>query len=229
MVSLEHQPSASPFRARLCCFRGHLSFLPLGTKPNSSQISVSFFFNVCLFIYLFIFERDRDRERKCTSRGGVGDTESEAGSRLWAVRMEPWSRARTQKPWDQDLSNRLSYPGAPTPLFCHRTRLCCWGNPTWASISPQESPLALAMPVEGALRSQPQNQEVKAVCWPTARGNTGVSISFPKNNVCCGIFLSDLKNNTCLLKTIQKTQNIWRKQNHQGFNHPDMTTGHILL
>ena len=43
------------------------------------------FFN---FIYLFFWER----ERQSTSRGGAereGDTESEAGSRLWAVCTEP--------------------------------------------------------------------------------------------------------------------------------------------
>ena len=39
---------------------------------------------------MFIFERDRERET--TSRGEAdreGDTESEAGSRLWAVSTEP--------------------------------------------------------------------------------------------------------------------------------------------
>ena len=43
---------------------------------------------------MFIFEREREREREwqSMSRGGAereGDTESEAGSRLWAVSMEP--------------------------------------------------------------------------------------------------------------------------------------------
>ena len=42
------------------------------------------------FIVLFIFERER--ERQSMSGGGAereGDTESEAGSRLWAVSTEP--------------------------------------------------------------------------------------------------------------------------------------------
>ena len=45
---------------------------------------------------MFIFERERARQRENTgmhpSRGGAereGDTESKAGSRLWAVRVEP--------------------------------------------------------------------------------------------------------------------------------------------
>ena len=39
---------------------------------------------------MYLFLRDRERQRK--SRGGAerkGDTESEAGSRLWAVSTEP--------------------------------------------------------------------------------------------------------------------------------------------
>ena len=44
------------------------------------------------------------------------DTESEAGSRLWAVSCQ--RGARTRKPWDHDLSQswmliQLSHPGAP--------------------------------------------------------------------------------------------------------------------
>ena len=41
---------------------------------------------------MFIFERERERGRQSSSRGGAereGDTESEAGSRLWAVNTEP--------------------------------------------------------------------------------------------------------------------------------------------
>ena len=37
-------------------------------------------------------ERERERERQCMSGGTTekeGDTESEAGSRLWAVSTEP--------------------------------------------------------------------------------------------------------------------------------------------
>ena len=51
-----------------------------------------FFFNVYSFL--------KDRERQSTSRGGAeteGDTESEAGSRLWAVNTEPERGARTHE------------------------------------------------------------------------------------------------------------------------------------
>ena len=44
------------------------------------------------FKCLFIFERERQTDRQSMSGGGVereGDTESEAGSRLWAVSTEP--------------------------------------------------------------------------------------------------------------------------------------------
>ena len=69
---------------------------------------------------MFIFERER--ERQSMNRGGAereGDTESEAGSRLWAVSTEPdsgleltnweimtWAEIR----WNQML-NPLSHPG----------------------------------------------------------------------------------------------------------------------
>ena len=45
-----------------------------------------------MFIYLFLRERERERERERLSGGGVkreGDTESKAGSRLWAVSTAP--------------------------------------------------------------------------------------------------------------------------------------------
>ena len=38
-------------------------------------------------MFLFIFERQREHERGGADR--EGDTESEAGSRLWAVSTEP--------------------------------------------------------------------------------------------------------------------------------------------
>ena len=53
-----------------------------------SQLMSSSFF--CLFVYLFIFFFER--ERQSMSRGRTereGDTESEAGSRLWTVSIEP--------------------------------------------------------------------------------------------------------------------------------------------
>ena len=43
-----------------------------------------------MYLFMFIFEREREQVRS-GSRGGPereGDTESEAGSRLWAVSVE---------------------------------------------------------------------------------------------------------------------------------------------
>ena len=43
-------------------------------------------------MFIFERERERERERQSTSRGGAdreGDTESEAGCRLWAASTEP--------------------------------------------------------------------------------------------------------------------------------------------
>ena len=70
-----------------------------------------------MFIYFW------DRERWSISGGGAereGDTESEAGSRLWALNCQhrAWREARIHKPGDNDLSwgrtrNQLSHPGAP--------------------------------------------------------------------------------------------------------------------
>ena len=45
-------------------------------------------------MFIYFWERERERERACTQVGEGqrekgGDTESEAGSRLWAVGQEP--------------------------------------------------------------------------------------------------------------------------------------------
>ena len=63
-------------------------------------------------------ERDRVRAGEGQREG---DTESEAGSRLWALNCQHRARreARIHKPWDNDLSwgwtrNQLSHPGVPT-------------------------------------------------------------------------------------------------------------------
>ena len=76
-----------------------------------------FFFN---FFLTFIYFRDREKQ-SMNGEGAEreGDTESEAGSRLWAISPEPDVGAQTHRPRDCDLSwsrtlNRLSHPGAPT-------------------------------------------------------------------------------------------------------------------
>ena len=43
-------------------------------------------------MFVYFWHKERERERQSMSRGGAergGDTESEAGSRLWAVSTEP--------------------------------------------------------------------------------------------------------------------------------------------
>ena len=67
-----------------------------------------------------------ERERSMSERGAEreGHTESEAGSRLWAVCTEPDTGlgSRTQELWDHDPSqgqrlNQLSHPGTPQSVF----------------------------------------------------------------------------------------------------------------
>ena len=55
---------------------------------QAPHLAKVFFFNFFMFIYFW----EREREKESMSRGGAkreGDTESEAGSRLWAVSTEP--------------------------------------------------------------------------------------------------------------------------------------------
>ena len=63
-----------------------------------------FFKNIFICFYLFFRERERERERESMSGGGAGregDTESEAGSRLWGVSTEPDKglEPRTMRSW----------------------------------------------------------------------------------------------------------------------------------
>ena len=75
------------------------------------------------FFYIYLFLRERDGQS--TSRGVADrerDTESKAGSRLWASgQHRAWCGAQTHELWDCDLSrsrtlNRLSHPGTPILL-----------------------------------------------------------------------------------------------------------------
>ena len=77
---------------------------------NENIFKVWVFFTFFFLIFIYFWER----ERQCVSRRGAereGDTESEAGSQLWAVSTEPdaglelLSRSR--------MLNRLSQPGTP--------------------------------------------------------------------------------------------------------------------
>ena len=90
----------------------------------SKRASDSKFLSV--FIYFWerecVWERKRERERKRESRGGgEGDTESEAGSRFWAVSTEPNTGLKPTNreitTWTGQTLNRLSHPGAPRTRF----------------------------------------------------------------------------------------------------------------
>ena len=93
------------------------------------QIDLQFVFFKKIFFNVYLFLRDR--EKPSMNGGGSeteGDTESEAGSRLWAVSTEPDAGgARTHGPRDHDprqrrMLNWLSHPGAPS-LFSLSTFL----------------------------------------------------------------------------------------------------------
>ena len=80
---------------------------------------VLFLFLLKKFFLTFIFERERDRDRQSVSGGGTereGDTESEAGSRLWAVSTEPDVGLNSQsvRSWPELKSN-----AQPTELPRH--------------------------------------------------------------------------------------------------------------
>ena len=78
----------------------------------------------CLsFLNYYLFLRDRDKAWAWGGEGTEreGDTESEAGSRLWIVSTEP-DVGLTHQLWDHDLSrhqmlNQLIHPGAPVCIF----------------------------------------------------------------------------------------------------------------
>ena len=82
-------------------------------------LHVNFFFIFSMFIYFF--ERERDREKQSMSGEGAGregDTESEAGSRLLAVRAEPDAGLElTNHLSPSRWLSRLRHPGAPLPFF----------------------------------------------------------------------------------------------------------------
>ena len=66
------------------------------------------------FFLTFILLLDRDRA--WTGEGQrEGDTESEAGSRLWAISPEP-DAGLNPNPWDCDLSQNQEWDAQPTEL-----------------------------------------------------------------------------------------------------------------
>ena len=87
------------------------------------------------FIFIYFWERESARERQSTSRGGAeteGDTESEVGSRLWAVSTEPvtglklmdskimtWAEVRRPTNWATQ---------APLTSFLNSWVLVLWGK-----------------------------------------------------------------------------------------------------
>ena len=88
-------------------------------EPCLLRLCTSFFFLI-MFIYFWERERKRERENELGRGQREGDTESQAGSRLWAVSAEPdagleptehkiviWSEIKSQ------TLNWLSHPGSP--------------------------------------------------------------------------------------------------------------------
>ena len=80
--------------------------------------ALSFLCFKCFLMFIYFRERERQRGNK----GGAereGDTESQAGSRHWAISTEPKAGLKlTNERWDRDLSwsqtlNQRSHPGAP--------------------------------------------------------------------------------------------------------------------
>ena len=88
---------------------------------GSVQIFYFFLFQFFFFyVYLFL----RDREGQSTSGGGAEkewDTESEAGSRLWAISTEPDTGLKLTNceimTWAEVGHNRLSHPGAQKKFY----------------------------------------------------------------------------------------------------------------
>ena len=98
-----------------------------------------FFFKIFFSTFIYFW----DRERQSMNGGGAereGDTESETGSRLWAISPEPDAgleltdrensqTARSWPGWSWTL-NRLRHPGAPKILFLSNlyTQCGCGSN-----------------------------------------------------------------------------------------------------
>ena len=102
-------------------FRSSLKSSLYAGRDTGSQVpnqcfasrNIQYFFNVYFW----------ERERQSASGGGVErqrDTESEVGSRLWAVSTNrTWCGAWSQELWNHDLShsqrlNRLNHLGTPS-------------------------------------------------------------------------------------------------------------------
>ena len=101
------------------------------------------------FIYLFIFNFFNvyfwDRERQSMSGGGAereGDTESEAGSRLWAVSTEPnagleltdceimtWAEVGCSTDWATQAPLTSSFYNLSHKLNFWKIILGCWRGP----------------------------------------------------------------------------------------------------
>ena len=91
-----------------------------GLQSCSEEIAFNFF-NVCLFLK----ERERETERRSVSREGAqreGDTESESGSRLWAVSIElnagleltnqeimTWAKVRRLTDWATQAPQEIAF------------------------------------------------------------------------------------------------------------------------
>ena len=84
---------------------------------NIAIFSSSVLFCFCFVMFIYFWERERDRVQFGEGqRGREGDTESEAGSRLWAVSTEPNAGLKPTNceimTWAKLGANQLSHPGA---------------------------------------------------------------------------------------------------------------------
>ena len=87
-----------PVQIEMCCgYNIHIGFLTLSIKnvnyfTNKFLYWIQVYFLAIFLMFNNFWERERERERECKQGRGRergGDTESDAGSRLWAVSTEP--------------------------------------------------------------------------------------------------------------------------------------------
>ena len=100
--------------------------IPWSSVSNHMGLSLCpFYLFFLFFFYIYLFLRNRVRQN--VSRGGAereGDTEFEAGPRLWAISIDPDAGLESMNCEIMTVSrnwtlNRLSHPGTPSlPLLC---------------------------------------------------------------------------------------------------------------
>ena len=97
--------------------------------PSEPEFFFKFFKFILFLTCVYFWETERGRAQAGEGQEREGATESEAGSRLWAVKHRAGPRARTHRPWDHDLlrsvtPNRRRHPGAPEPASLITVSTC---------------------------------------------------------------------------------------------------------